>query len=254
MNASNTPRPTDREVFYLEGFTRYEQDERKRYVIRLIKRLGLRSGKLLDIGCADGTFTKLIADALESKEVFGIEMSPEACKIASERGINIHQIDLDRVESLPFQDDYFDFVHLGEVIEHLFDTSKLLDEIRRITRPSGIVIITTPNLASWYNRISLLLGYQPFNTSVSLRYYAAGKLFRRTHALTVAGAEHIRMGTLRAWKELFQSHDFEVQSVNGVHVSRNGIPRIVSLVDYFFAMFPQTSSVLIFTLPKKSLP
>jgi hypothetical protein len=41
--------------------------------------------------------------------------------------------------------------------------------VRRVLREGGYLLITTPNLASWVNRLVMLLGYQPYNCEVSRR-------------------------------------------------------------------------------------
>jgi 2-polyprenyl-3-methyl-5-hydroxy-6-metoxy-1,4-benzoquinol methylase len=60
---------------------------------------------------------------------------------------------------LPFADRSFDYVSYLDVIEHHPHSPKrVLEEIRRVLRPGGCVIISTPNQASIYNRIKLLTG------------------------------------------------------------------------------------------------
>jgi methionine biosynthesis protein MetW len=171
--------------------------------------------RLLDVGCGDGSFTVLLKDALRSVEAAGIEISGEAVNTALEKGIHAHQIDID-TNSFPFNDEYFDVIYCGEVIEHIFDTDRLLKEISRTLKPSGYCIITTPNLAGWANRLSLLLGFQPFATSVSPGHEGVGKLIMK-------GDEgqwgHIRVFTTRALKELLQVHGFKIDKLIGCPVT-----------------------------------
>nr|WP_274378796.1 class I SAM-dependent methyltransferase [Sulfolobus islandicus] len=68
-----------------------------------------------------------------------------------------------------FKDEYFDVILLIDVIEHLFYTDDAINEIKRVLKEKGIVVISTPNLSSFANRILLLLGYQPLGTEVSAR-------------------------------------------------------------------------------------
>ncbi len=56
---------------------------------------------------------------------------------------------------------------MEEVIEHLYNSDLVISEIYRILKRNGILILSTPNLASWINRLVLLLGYQPFSHDVS---------------------------------------------------------------------------------------
>ncbi|HXX59231.1 MAG TPA: class I SAM-dependent methyltransferase [Dehalococcoidales bacterium] len=170
---------------------------------------------LLDIGCGDGSFTVLLKDALQAAEATGIDISQEAVASAAEHGINAQVMDVDEA-ALPFADSCFDVIYCGEVIEHVFDTDHLLGEMRRVLKPSGYGIITTPNLSSWANRLALLFGYQPFASSVSPWHEGAGKLMMR-------GDEgqwgHIRVFTCRALKELVQINGFEIERLEGCRVT-----------------------------------
>ncbi len=61
-------------------------------------------------------------------------------------------------EGIPYPDDSFDVVSAGEVIEHIYDPDRLLAETRRVLRPGGHVVLTTPNLQAWYNRALFVAG------------------------------------------------------------------------------------------------
>jgi len=60
-------------------------------------------------------------------------------------------------------------VIMSELIEHLVDPDATLDEALRVLVPGGTLLLSTPNLAAWYNRALLLFGVQPVFTEVSLR-------------------------------------------------------------------------------------
>jgi SAM-dependent methyltransferase len=111
---------------------------------------------------------------------------------------------------LPFEDRAFDAIFCGEIIEHLVDPDHLLDEIARTLTPDGICVLTTPNLASWVNRIALLLGWQPFYTSVSLRY----EVGRPRFLVSDYGCrDHLRLFTLPALRKLLMLHNFDILAV-----------------------------------------
>lgn len=56
-------------------------------VLKIIYEKGIKARSLLDIGCGDGTVTIKLRHALQSKEVYGIDISDEALRIAHKRGL-----------------------------------------------------------------------------------------------------------------------------------------------------------------------
>lgn len=79
---------------------------------------------------------------------------------------------------------YFDVVIAGEIIEHLLDTDKFLDNICRVLKPKGHLVLTTPNAASLGRRFLLLTGKNPYlETSFHplrgghIRYFVKESLF-----------------------------------------------------------------------------
>ena len=67
------------------------------------------------------------------------------------------------VTKLAFPDNHFDMAFFGELFEHVYDLPGLMAEITRVLKPGGILALSTPNLAAWYNRILLLFGKCPIN-------------------------------------------------------------------------------------------
>lgn len=102
-------------------------------------------GRLLDVGCATGTFLRGVR-AAGDWEVLGVETSPAAAQIARERhGLDVR---IGTVEAASFPDQAFDAVTLWDVLEHLHDPAASLLEIRRILRPGGVLVVRVPNGAS----------------------------------------------------------------------------------------------------------
>ena len=95
--------------------------------------------------------------------VYGIDGAKDALKEAKKRGVITKLGDVSK--SLPYEDGYFDFVFAGEIIEHLLDTKSFLNEINRVLKPSGYLVITTPNLARVDDRIKFLFGKTPRHTT-----------------------------------------------------------------------------------------
>jgi methionine biosynthesis protein MetW len=196
--------------------------------------------RILDIGCGEGDFCLEMKKGPVPKEVVGIDISEKAVIKAGERGVKAISINVSE-EPLPFSDASFDAVFCGEVIEHVFDPDYLLDEAYRVLKAGGLFIITTPNLASWYNRLVLLFGYQPFFTEVSTRG-GAGHLFPFW-----LNAGHLRLFTLRALKEVLARHDFKIGEIFGFGVNTKlGFGKKfkfpVGIINFLLKPFPGLSS------------
>ncbi len=112
---------------------------------------------VLDIGCNVGYGTALVGK--ESREAIGVDVSPSSVQAANERNAasNIRFQTIDGLQ-LPFGDATFDLVVSFQVIEHIFAPDSYLREIRRVLKPGGTVILTTPNAA-----IRLYDGMKPWN-------------------------------------------------------------------------------------------
>ena len=236
--------------FYFKGYyAGLAPEPRFRKVLDIAVKLG--GEHFLDVGCGDGSFSLLLKDALKAKEVIGIEISPKAIDVLKEKGIKAYQLDIDE-QAFPFTNDSFDVVYCGEIIEHLFNPDHLLDEAYRILKPGGKCMITTPNLAGWSNRLSLLLGYQPFATSVSPEHEGAGKLMLKGNE---GQWGHIRVFTLMALKELLKIRAFKILSVAGCPVrvnasSSNLLGGGIKAMDKVMAVFPSWSSRIIVVVGK----
>jgi ubiquinone/menaquinone biosynthesis C-methylase UbiE len=61
-------------------------------------------------------------------------------------------------KKLPFQSDYFDMIYMDDIIDHLVDPDYAINEVARVMKTNGFQVLSTPNLASWLNRLLLLLG------------------------------------------------------------------------------------------------
>jgi 2-polyprenyl-3-methyl-5-hydroxy-6-metoxy-1,4-benzoquinol methylase len=97
---------------------------------------------VLDVGCGEGRFTAALVDA--GARVVGIDVAQEPLRRArAERS----DLDLQFVPAQgpwPLEDTSFDAVWAGETIEHVADTAGWLSEVRRVLRPGGLLLLSTP--------------------------------------------------------------------------------------------------------------
>jgi len=245
---------------YVEKFAGITSEECKELGDRHRKVLEIffeyKFNRILDIGCGDGKFTVLIGKACKAKEVWGVDISERGIGMARKKGIKTFRVDVDE-ESLPFENNYFDAIYAGAIIiEHLFDPDHFLDEIYRVLKPKGILVLDTPNLASLYNRIALLLGYQPFDTHVSIRYpigHMYEEVYKQDSEDTIRGSDHIRLFTYKSLLQILKNHNFNVVKVYGasdvIH-SDSLVSSLVKAVDYVIRYLPSFSRNIVIIAQK----
>jgi SAM-dependent methyltransferase len=125
---------------------------------------------LLDVGCGTGRLGASLK-ALGIPRVVGVELNPRAAEQARAALDEVVLADVERDE-LPFEDASFDCIVYGDVLEHLVDPSRVLVALNERLAPEGEVVLSIPNVAHLWVRLSLLLG----------RFEYAGRgILDRTH-------------------------------------------------------------------------
>jgi 2-polyprenyl-3-methyl-5-hydroxy-6-metoxy-1,4-benzoquinol methylase len=170
--------------------------------------------QLLDIGCSDGFHTSLIRERLGNPHTIGVDIGLERLKDCQQRNIDTLVGD-PATALLGFRDASFDCIHCGEVIEHVFAPDQLLRNIHRLLKPGGYAVLSTPNLASWRNRIALMLGWQPFWSEVSSEVLVGNP------RCSGQPSGHIRLFTPRALRALVQRHGLRVERMIGLAYLQN---------------------------------
>jgi 2-polyprenyl-3-methyl-5-hydroxy-6-metoxy-1,4-benzoquinol methylase len=113
-----------------------------RHIGFLSRSLAPRS-RILDVGCGRGVVLGELAD--RGFEVHGVEMSAAAARGADPRArIRIAL----RLVDAGYESDHFDEVVIWHVLEHMDDPRGTLEEVRRILRPGGRLIVAVPNFSS----------------------------------------------------------------------------------------------------------
>ena len=185
-----------------EEVARYTQEAYHRTRLDLAAGLMVRGlasagpGPVAEIGAGGRAF----ADRLLARgfRVVAIDVEPEACKIIKP----LPALVADAARALPLRNDSVAGLFMGEVIEHLFDTHRLLTECHRVVQPGGCLVVTTPNLAGLQNRIGFLFGRSPRHVDAFHEYLWL----------------HIRQFTKNSLEEALASHGFQPMAVAGNHV------------------------------------
>jgi methionine biosynthesis protein MetW len=239
---------SDKSDFYNQNFAKevFAHAQKYQAVLDMFAKKK-RIKRFLDIGCGDGEFAQVAKKQLKISSAYGVDIAPEAAVRAQKRGVRAIALDVD-AKPLPFKNNFFDAIFCGEVIEHVYSTDQLLSEIRRVLAPGGIAIITTPNLSSWFNRLSVLLGYQPLFSDISLKY-SLGHIIPLNTSFG-----HLRIYTLRGLLALLDAHAFKLVSISGFGINEHvGFGKrfglLTKLVNFVFSA-PQVSSDLCVVVKK----
>jgi SAM-dependent methyltransferase len=198
--------------------------------------------RILDVGCGDGQLTGGAAAATGGGTLIGLDWSRAALEKARDKGLTLVQAEVDGGD-LPFPEATFDVVMLNEVIEHLVEIDHAMVEARRVLVRGGHLIVSTPNLAAWFNRLLLLAGVQPVFSEVSREgvYGRPGS--------EVAG--HLRLFTRRALGEFLPAHGFA--DVRIVGATYHDVPRLARPVDRALAHWPAMAAILVAGMRKEGV-
>lgn len=216
------------------------------YYVAKTKFNPLPKTRIFEPGCGVGIFEAYIKNKFNIN-VYGMELSKTAIKMAKSRGIKMKKGDLNN--TWPYKSDYFDYVVSSQVIEHILDTDNFVTESVRVLKKGGYFYVSTPNLAAWFNRLIFLFGYQPFFTEVSNIDKTLGLKFTQSLTDNRASLGHIRVFTLRGLVDLLEYHGFEILAKYGGEITY--LPEFMKPFDRFFSNFPSLSSDLFVVARKK---
>ena len=116
--------------------------------------------RLLDVGCGPGTLTLDLAGRVASAT--SLEQTSEALELAraeaARQAAAAVEFAVGDVHDLPFADGEFDVVHAHQVLQHVADPVTGLREMRRVTKPGGLVAVRDSDYAAfaWYPLLPVL--------------------------------------------------------------------------------------------------
>jgi SAM-dependent methyltransferase len=221
---------------YLERLFRATEDENRRVILSAMPP---RPGAtLLDLGCGDGAWTMKVAAHTRADRVLGVEFIEEFADRAARAGVEIVGADLG--ERLPLADGSIDVVHSNQVIEHVPKTDAFMREIARVLRPGGYALVSTNNLSSWHNIVSLMLGWQPPPCHVSDELIVGnpGNIVEGMESYS-PGQTHLRIFTGRALAGLASHHGLRLEAklAAGYYPVPVRIARLLARLDPLHAAF-----------------
>lgn len=205
----------------------YNIPHRKEY---LLEQIG-RGKRVLDVGCLGGQLSRLIME--QNNEVWGVEINPTSADVARKRGIRVKVADVE--EGLPFEAGAFDVVHAGEILEHLYDTKLFFQECRRVLKPGGMLLFTTPNLNSIENRLRVIAG----------GYLSMAGAYPEDHF-----GSHVRIFNVSKVRELCRQTGFDLMDTRGVFTLERRAKWIDAPLRVAARMAPTLSKLLMFKAQK----
>jgi len=153
---------------------------------------------ILDIGCGEGTFGKLVREKLKPNNVslVGLDISNIAIELASNYYNTLHVIDIENENLIDTLKTHFDYVVCLETLEHVFNPESVLKKVRSVLKPRGYLITSFPNFAFYRNRLTVLIGEFPLEEQ---------------HIYS--DVEHLHYFTWESFSSMLVKSDFKIERV-----------------------------------------
>jgi len=166
----------------------------------IIKRVMPYKGKVLDFGCGTGRYIEELLK-LNPYKIVGIDISDSAIKIAKKRFPNPEFYAVGGDEKLPLKSANVDFVLAADVIEHIFDVTNFICEMKRVMKKGGRIFISTPYHGMIKNIVVSLIGFDKVfdPTAAHIRFFTKNNLSK---LLTENGFRIIEYGQYGRFKPL----------------------------------------------------
>lgn len=129
-------------------------DYRESLLLRLVRKKLQKGNVVLDAGCGSGSLLFKLSGY--GCSVYGIEQAKEyveylAKKVRTSGSSNIRQIKYGSVMTIPFPDNMFNMVVSGDVLEHVKDDDKAVQEFYRVLKQGGVCAVTVPAMPSLWD-------------------------------------------------------------------------------------------------------
>jgi 2-polyprenyl-3-methyl-5-hydroxy-6-metoxy-1,4-benzoquinol methylase len=126
-------------------FRRAEERLKENYKLKALNKCGIRSGRVLDVGCGRGEFLALLKK--RGFQVAGLESGNEAVKRGREDfGLEITNGTLAGAD---FPENSFDAVTMWHVLEHLPNPREALNAVRKLLKPGGVLLLALPDFGGF---------------------------------------------------------------------------------------------------------
>lgn len=104
--------------------------------------------RILDLGCGNGSFSRAL---WPDRFLAGVDYSIGMCRLAQSSALRVFHAD---ALALPFANEQFDLIYSAEILQYVGDLSKLGEELVRVCRPGGRIIVSTLDRSSLLRRLA----------------------------------------------------------------------------------------------------
>lgn len=157
----------------VDPFQKYWHKKRFDEVKKVLEKV---DGDVLDIGCADGVFSKVILDGTEAKKLVGIDVLSSSVTWAKKHWKNYKNMKffVGDAHKLNFKSGTFSAVFALEVLEHVHEPVEVLKQVKKILKKDGYAVFLVPSDSKLFRAVWFLW----------LHFYPRGWVWRETHIQT----------------------------------------------------------------------
>lgn len=170
-------------------YYRYARSEMLKFVPQ-----GARN--ILEVGCGEGTFMELLHSERGTDQLYGIEANEAAAQAGRLRGLNITTGVFPEAADRSRR---YDCVLFNDVLEHIVDPWRALEDTISLLSSGGVVVASLPNVRHLDTVHEIVV-------KGDFRYQPAG----------VLDSTHLRFFTMRSAQRMFEDCGFTVESVTGI--------------------------------------
>lgn len=170
-----------------------------------------RNLKILDVGCGTGNVLQALKKEGKANRIVGVEIDESTANKARKVLDEVLEGDLEEIE-ITFKEDYFDYIILADVLEHLIDPWAAVKKMSRYLKRGGYIVGSIPNVRS---------------LKVLLPIIFLGKWEYEKQGILDKG--HLRFFTLKSIRQLFGQADFKNITIMANPTKKTRLINLVTL-------------------------